>query len=171
MGWYGICQLNKSETNLQLCECKSEKSSKWVDKYTYLIFAHSTFDQSLKNWLSRIFTKKLISSLLWQQTWNPSYVQLANFMVQDCWSKGKNSTLISQEDLKMAELSQVTLPSYLKKRLYCDVSLIRTAGTQPLSRLHWWKWAESCTAYLHCCRGLYLASRSDQRVICDEWKW
>ena len=57
MGWYGICQLNKSETNLQLCECKSEKSSKWVDKYTYLIFAHSTFDQSLKNWLSRIFTE------------------------------------------------------------------------------------------------------------------
>ena len=32
-------------------------------------------------------------------------------MVQACSSKGKNSTLISQLDLKMAELSHVTLPA------------------------------------------------------------
>ncbi len=44
-------------------------------------------------------------------TWNPSNVQLANFMEQTCWSNGKYSTSMKHEDLKIAELSHVTPPS------------------------------------------------------------
>ena len=44
-------------------------------------------------------------------TWNPSYVHEANFIIHFCSSNGKNSTLIEQDDLNMAEDNQVTFPS------------------------------------------------------------
>ena len=57
------------------------------------------------------YTDRHRSTLYNHYTWNPSNVQLANFMEQTCWSNGKYSTSMKQEDLNMAELSHVTPPS------------------------------------------------------------